>query len=191
MFRAISCLSTGRQIVLIQHLVPSLSVSDRPVHIITHVWNRGPITTGYCMPLYFLYFIPPSPPVHNLVPCPHICIRSSCACHVKRFGKIPHYRMHDVTISASVTSFEFLVSEIFNGNIPSKHIHVKICVSIWSLARVLTLFVVGPLSVNNDHLKPVVSIYSTFGSKRNPQFPPTLGLRSFLTVNSEGCPKQY
>jgi len=32
MFRAISCLSSGGQIVLIQHLVSSLSVSDRPVH---------------------------------------------------------------------------------------------------------------------------------------------------------------
>jgi hypothetical protein len=31
-FRAISCLSSGGQIVLIQHLVSSLSVSDRPVH---------------------------------------------------------------------------------------------------------------------------------------------------------------
>jgi hypothetical protein len=31
MFRAISCSSSGGQIVLIQHLVPSLSVSDRPV----------------------------------------------------------------------------------------------------------------------------------------------------------------
>jgi len=32
MFRAISCLSSGSQIVLIQHLVSSLSVSDRPVN---------------------------------------------------------------------------------------------------------------------------------------------------------------
>jgi hypothetical protein len=32
MFRAISCSSSGGQIVLIQHLVYSLSVSDRPVH---------------------------------------------------------------------------------------------------------------------------------------------------------------
>jgi hypothetical protein len=87
--------------------------------IITHVWNRGSITTGYCMPLYFLYPLPPYP-VHNLVPCPHICIRSSCACHVKRYEKIPHYRMHDVTVSAAVTSFKFLVSEIFNGNTPPK-----------------------------------------------------------------------
>jgi hypothetical protein len=31
-FRAISCSSSGGQIVLIQHLVSSLSVSDRPVH---------------------------------------------------------------------------------------------------------------------------------------------------------------
>ena len=33
MFRAISCSSSGGQIVLIQHLVSSLSVSDRPVHL--------------------------------------------------------------------------------------------------------------------------------------------------------------
>ena len=32
MFRAISCSSSGGQIVLIQHLVSSLSVSDRSVH---------------------------------------------------------------------------------------------------------------------------------------------------------------
>jgi hypothetical protein len=32
MFRKISCSSSGGQIVLIQHLVLSLSVSDRPVH---------------------------------------------------------------------------------------------------------------------------------------------------------------
>jgi hypothetical protein len=32
MFRAISCSSSGGQIVLTQHLVSSLSVSDRPVH---------------------------------------------------------------------------------------------------------------------------------------------------------------
>jgi len=33
MFRAISCSSSGGQIVLIQYLVSSLSVSDRPVHL--------------------------------------------------------------------------------------------------------------------------------------------------------------
>jgi len=32
MFRATSCSSSGGQIVLIHHLVSSLSVSDRPVH---------------------------------------------------------------------------------------------------------------------------------------------------------------
>jgi len=32
MFRAISCSSSGGQIVLIQHLKSSLSVSDRPMH---------------------------------------------------------------------------------------------------------------------------------------------------------------
>jgi hypothetical protein len=35
MFRAISCSSSEGQIVLIQHLVSSLSVSDRPVHLCT------------------------------------------------------------------------------------------------------------------------------------------------------------
>ena len=35
MFRAISCSSSGGQIVLTQHLVSSLSVSDRPVHRLT------------------------------------------------------------------------------------------------------------------------------------------------------------
>jgi len=33
MFRAISCSFSGGQIVLIQHLISSLSVSDRPVHL--------------------------------------------------------------------------------------------------------------------------------------------------------------
>ena len=43
MFRAISCSSSGGQIVLIQHLVSSLSVGDRPVHrlsknfVLTHL----------------------------------------------------------------------------------------------------------------------------------------------------------
>jgi len=32
MFRTIPCSSSGGKIVLIQHLVSSLSVSDRPVH---------------------------------------------------------------------------------------------------------------------------------------------------------------
>ena len=35
MFRAISCSFSGGQIELIQHLVSSLSVSDRPVHLCT------------------------------------------------------------------------------------------------------------------------------------------------------------
>jgi len=35
MFQAISCLSSGGQIVLIQHLVSSLSVSDCLVHLCT------------------------------------------------------------------------------------------------------------------------------------------------------------
>jgi len=37
MFRAISCSSSGGQIVLIQHMVSSLSVSDRPVHNLYHI----------------------------------------------------------------------------------------------------------------------------------------------------------
>jgi hypothetical protein len=43
MFRAISCLSSGGQIVLIQHLVSSLSVSDRPVH-----WLRKNFFLNQC-----------------------------------------------------------------------------------------------------------------------------------------------
>jgi hypothetical protein len=35
MFRTISCSSSGGQIVLIQHLESSLSVSDHPVHLCT------------------------------------------------------------------------------------------------------------------------------------------------------------
>jgi hypothetical protein len=39
MFRAISCSSSGGQIVLIQHLVSSMSVSDRPVHRTVTYWG--------------------------------------------------------------------------------------------------------------------------------------------------------
>jgi len=39
MFRAISCSSSGVQIVLIQHLVSSVSVSDRPVHRTVTYWQ--------------------------------------------------------------------------------------------------------------------------------------------------------
>jgi len=39
MFRAISCSSSGGQILLIQHLVSSLSVSDRPVHRTVTYWD--------------------------------------------------------------------------------------------------------------------------------------------------------
>jgi len=39
MFRAISCSSSGGQIVLKQHLVSSLSVSDRPVHRTVTYWQ--------------------------------------------------------------------------------------------------------------------------------------------------------
>jgi hypothetical protein len=64
--------------------------------------------------------------VFSLSPPPHpqslsVPTRAhSCACHIKRLEKIPHYRMHDVRVSAAVTSFEFLVSEIFKGNTPPK-----------------------------------------------------------------------
>ena len=48
MFRAISCSSSGGQIVLIQHLVSSLSVSDRPVHRLREdslsLWNVRSLT---------------------------------------------------------------------------------------------------------------------------------------------------
>ena len=43
MFRAISCSSSGGQIVLIQHLVSSLSVSDRSVHRLRENWNSFPV----------------------------------------------------------------------------------------------------------------------------------------------------
>jgi len=39
-FRAISCSSSGGQIVLIQHLVSSLSASDRPVHRTVTYWEK-------------------------------------------------------------------------------------------------------------------------------------------------------
>jgi len=38
MVRALSCSSSGGQIVLIQHLVLSLSVSDRQVHRLRKFW---------------------------------------------------------------------------------------------------------------------------------------------------------
>jgi len=38
MFRAISCLSSGGQVVLILHLVSALSISDRPVHRTVTYW---------------------------------------------------------------------------------------------------------------------------------------------------------
>jgi len=50
MFQAISCSSSGGQIVLIQHLVSSLSVSDRPVHrcngrsLTEWIYNSTPLT---------------------------------------------------------------------------------------------------------------------------------------------------
>jgi len=39
MFRAVSCSSSGGQIVLIQYLLSSLSVSDRPVHRTVTYWE--------------------------------------------------------------------------------------------------------------------------------------------------------
>jgi hypothetical protein len=42
MFRAISCSSSGGQIVIIQHLVLSVSVSDRPVHRL----RKNSVTVG-------------------------------------------------------------------------------------------------------------------------------------------------
>jgi len=39
MFRAISCSSSGGQILLIQHVVLSISVSDRPVHRTVTYWE--------------------------------------------------------------------------------------------------------------------------------------------------------
>jgi hypothetical protein len=43
-FRAISCSSSGGQIVLTQHLVSSLSVSDRPVHRFLNLCNERSLT---------------------------------------------------------------------------------------------------------------------------------------------------
>ena len=43
MFRAISCSSSGGKIVLIQHLVLSLSLSDRPVH-----WLKKKLFLNLC-----------------------------------------------------------------------------------------------------------------------------------------------
>jgi len=54
MFRTISCSSSGGQIVLIQHLVSSLSVSDRSVHtsapdghLLTGFWRETPKNTDH------------------------------------------------------------------------------------------------------------------------------------------------
>jgi len=47
-FRAISCSSRGGQIVLIQHLVSSLSVSDRLVHRLRkNLWDQTTSTNLY------------------------------------------------------------------------------------------------------------------------------------------------
>jgi hypothetical protein len=54
MFRAIPCSSSGDQIVLIQHLVSSLSVSDRPVYVCSkhvHVENCNKCTKNLCIKL--------------------------------------------------------------------------------------------------------------------------------------------
>jgi len=60
MFRAISCSSSGGQIVLIQHLVSSLSVSDRPVHLCT---GRSLTESDDTRCFIFLFFI------SNLIHC--------------------------------------------------------------------------------------------------------------------------
>ena len=52
MFRALYCSSSGGWIVLMQHLVSSLSVSGRPVHrlrgncraVLSQLWTRQPLT---------------------------------------------------------------------------------------------------------------------------------------------------
>ena len=49
MFRAISCASSGGQIVLMQHLVSSLSVSDRPVHRLCSCL-QSPVTSSLLGP---------------------------------------------------------------------------------------------------------------------------------------------
>ena len=55
MFRAISCSSSGGQIVLIQLLVSSLSVSERPVHLCTgrskHVQDCNKYIKNLCIKL--------------------------------------------------------------------------------------------------------------------------------------------
>jgi hypothetical protein len=49
MFRAISCSSSGGQIVLIQHLVSSLSVSDHPLHRLRqNVVPSKPVKNNLC-----------------------------------------------------------------------------------------------------------------------------------------------
>ena len=49
-FRAISCSSSGGQIVFIQHLVSSLSVSDRPVHRLRRNWSDPTSSFSTCAP---------------------------------------------------------------------------------------------------------------------------------------------
>ena len=49
MFRAISCSSSGGQIVLIQQLVSSLSVSDRPVHRLSENWLQPCSPDGHLL----------------------------------------------------------------------------------------------------------------------------------------------
>ena len=50
MFGAISCPSSGGQIVLIQHLVSSLSVSDRLVHRLRKNWSDPTSSFSTCAP---------------------------------------------------------------------------------------------------------------------------------------------
>jgi len=66
MFRAISCSFSGGQIVLIQHLVSSLSVSDRPVHRLRksatrRAWKLGSFAIPVCVYIWHrACAVPPS-----------------------------------------------------------------------------------------------------------------------------------
>jgi hypothetical protein len=52
MFRAISCSSSGGQIVLIQHLVSSLSVSDFPVHKLRKNFSKNVSEHKMCVSIF-------------------------------------------------------------------------------------------------------------------------------------------
>jgi hypothetical protein len=60
--------------------------------------------------------------------------------------------MHDVTVSAAVTSFEFLVSEIFNGNTPPKiYIYVKKTVDGRCFLRFIRFYGENLTTFNNQY----------------------------------------